>query len=400
MTNAMTLTELDTTLARLRMSAERIGTNLVELDRDPNRALLEHAALEGLTADRWAEAAGLTGALWSDLTKLNCLLDEAAALRGTKVRLSPAKENALREMLTGPAIELERTDVPIHARGLLSSKQTSDRCTADELVAQMAESFKQVQQLLVEVSVAWDDFVMRISTARAALDQKIAEATNVDEQIRVELEQLTSRFDALGQALLSDPLSVRADDVTALEDELTALGDALFASTDLRAAIGDRIEHAHAQLAEIRAAAESAAKAHDLVRAKIRGAASKPPEVDDRALERQLADVAALVREARWRDADTQLARWTERTEQLEAALAQSTAENLERIAARDELRGLLRAYEAMMHARGRAEDSDVAARYERSRTVLYTAPTDLVQAAALVDEYERAITADRRLAE
>ena len=62
-------------------------------------------------------------------------------------------------------------------------------------------------------------------------------------------------------------------------------------------------------------------------------------------------------------------------------------------IDARDELRGRLDAYQAMAHRIGMLEDPDAAQRYERAHDVLYTAPTDLVEAAELVRRYQDALS-------
>ena len=46
----MSPADIDQWLRRLRTAADRIGTDLVELEGDPGRALVEAAALEGTSA--------------------------------------------------------------------------------------------------------------------------------------------------------------------------------------------------------------------------------------------------------------------------------------------------------------------------------------------------------------
>ena len=68
---------------------------------------------------------------------------------------------------------------------------------------------------------------------------------------------------------------------------------------------------------------------------------------------------------------------------------------NLAPINARNELRGRLDAYRAMAHDRGLIEDPEVSRRYDAAHDALFTAPTDLVEAATLVRRYREALPDD-----
>jgi hypothetical protein len=50
------MSDLDLKLRRLNEASERVSANLVELEIDSSRQLLEASALEGESAARWAEA--------------------------------------------------------------------------------------------------------------------------------------------------------------------------------------------------------------------------------------------------------------------------------------------------------------------------------------------------------
>ena len=60
----------------------------------------------------------------------------------------------------------------------------------------------------------------------------------------------------------------------------------------------------------------------------------------------------------------------------------------------RDELRGLLGAYQAKAARLGAAEDPGLAERYDRARGLLWTAPCDLTAAADAVTGYQQAVLA------
>jgi hypothetical protein len=60
----------------------------------------------------------------------------------------------------------------------------------------------------------------------------------------------------------------------------------------------------------------------------------------------------------------------------------------------RDELRGLLDAYKAKAAALGAAENAELEVAYGKARDVLWTAPCDLVGAAAAVTDFQQAVLA------
>jgi chromosome segregation ATPase len=96
--------------------------------------------------------------------------------------------------------------------------------------------------------------------------------------------------------------------------------------------------------------------------------------------------------------------RWTRLAAELdaieaEAAAAEQRYREAERVAAallrrRDELRGLLDAYQAKAARLGAAEDAELTRRYQRAAGLLWTAPCDLAAASAAVADYQRAILA------
>ncbi|MBV9381583.1 MAG: hypothetical protein JO242_13050, partial [Streptosporangiaceae bacterium] len=98
--------------------------------------------------------------------------------------------------------------------------------------------------------------------------------------------------------------------------------------------------------------------------------------------------------------------RWTRLSPELdrldrELATARSTYMDTERavvalLARRDELRGLLDAYKAKAARLGAAEDPALAARYDRARELLWSAPCDLEAASEAVTGYQQAILAMR----
>jgi hypothetical protein len=89
---------VESALQRLRDATERIGANLVELELDSGRKLLEGTPITGLTATRWASASAQLTDLWQWHGMLQDLLRKADELRDGR------KWAELEVLLVGPSI--------------------------------------------------------------------------------------------------------------------------------------------------------------------------------------------------------------------------------------------------------------------------------------------------------
>ncbi|HEY2650972.1 MAG TPA: hypothetical protein VGI50_03555, partial [Solirubrobacteraceae bacterium] len=89
-------------LSRLQEASERAAANLLELEIDSSRQLLEVSALTGRSADRWSQASGALTDLWRWQGLLTQVLERAEKLRG------PWRTNDLRALVEEESIELTR----------------------------------------------------------------------------------------------------------------------------------------------------------------------------------------------------------------------------------------------------------------------------------------------------
>ncbi|MBV8220393.1 MAG: hypothetical protein JO325_18150, partial [Solirubrobacterales bacterium] len=100
-------------LTRLQEASERSAANLLELDIDSSRQLLEVTALTGQSADRWSHASAALTDLWRWQGLLKQVLEQARKLRG------PWRANDLRALLEEQSIEVTRSEIPLAERDLL-----------------------------------------------------------------------------------------------------------------------------------------------------------------------------------------------------------------------------------------------------------------------------------------
>ena len=160
----MTIDDLDRDLERYRSAADTVSSNLLELDGDPNRQLLETAPLTGTTAGEWADARPALTSVWDWFARLTTFLDQATELRvSPRTRLAPGRERALADFLSQPSIELGSDAIPLRDRDLLQARRATSRCTADELLALMSDAFARAREVVSRVGAAWDELVPRLA---------------------------------------------------------------------------------------------------------------------------------------------------------------------------------------------------------------------------------------------
>ena len=204
----MDLADLDRELDRLRRATERAGANLLELDQSSSRALLAAARLEGLSAERWAEAEEALAGLFQSYAALSGVVDAAAAARGiglVRLGVTSSAGGAARAGTVRRAARAGRA----HGRArLVSGSRVLHRCTPDELLASMAQPFALARSVIVTAAETWDaggpaGAVGARPAGRRVRGRRSGGATDG----RAALER---RLDTLEHRLLADPLAFDA----------------------------------------------------------------------------------------------------------------------------------------------------------------------------------------------
>ncbi len=388
----MKLEDCDTELNRLREADERIAANLVELEIDSSRQLLEASTLTGESAARWSAASAALTDLWEGRGQLEGFLERAQELRR-----SARRTDELYALLTGPSIELTRAQVPLAERDLLGSPEITVRCSADELLARMSGAFDEVKAAVAGFARAWETLTPRLAEARAAVQRtRTLAATQGESEHAPDLDQAAGRIDALTAQLGSDPLAVAPAEVDRLIESLQAIERDLQATAALRRELDARLSDARARLARLRTAVEEGRSAHHELLVKISvpsapAALELPSEVGS-----GLHEVAALAGSGAWREARRRLESWNERTNALLDEAERILRANRAPIEARNQLRALLEAYQVKAGRLGAIEDPELERIGSQVHEVLYTAPTDLALAAQLVRRYQELLNTSR----
>jgi hypothetical protein len=387
----MRLDDLDRELDRLREAGERVGANLVELEIDSSRQLLEARTLTGESAARWSAASTALTELWEWRGVLERFLERAHGLRR-----SSRRADELHAFISGPSIELGSSQVPLAERDLLGDSVLIVRCTADQLLERMSRAFDGVKTVVAQFGEAWETLTPRLTAVRGVLDQANALATLLGESARTDLAEAGDRVARLTGALTSDPLSVAPSDVDGLADSLDAIRRDLDATAALRSDLDARLADSRTLLTQLRAALDEGRAAHEELLVKIAvPSAPAAPELSEN-FESDLDEIVALARSGAWRDARRRLDRWTAdgraRLDEAQRILLANRAP----IEARNQLRSLLEAYQVKAVRLGAVEDPELERVFAEAHQALYTAPTDLALVAQLVRRYQEILSAPR----
>lgn len=380
--------DLERELNRLREAGQQVAANLVDLEIDPHRQLLETSPLTGQSAARWSAASAALSNLWEWNGRLERFLEQTEQLRRT---------TELEAFVRGASIELARSSVPLAERDLLGSSEVTVRCSAGELLERMSKAFDAVKAVVADIGEAWDALTPRLTTARAILDQAQALAASLGEPGRTDLAQAGDRLVRLTALLSADPLSVAAEDVDGLRDAVESMRRELEAEIALRGTLEAKLADSHTLLAQLRAVVEEGRSAHQELLVKI--ALPSAPATTELPLDLhdELEQIAALARSGAWRDARRRLDRWTTETAERIAEARRIVRANRSPIEERNQLRALLEAYQVKASRLGAIEDPELERIFAEAREALYTAPTDLTHVAQLVSRYQQILLSTPR---
>ena len=389
----------EATAAVAEATAERdsIQANLLDLDGSFGKRMLAGATLTGESKLRWEAAADDLATLWEIFTAYAAVVDKAAKLIADAGRLSDRELALVTTWLTGASVELTRQQ-PLGRRGLTETGRSD--LTLAAAVQEMKRAFASVAGVVAAAESIWNetaDGLDAIGTQLAAAKEQLGDLS--DDEVTGALAAAEDELGQLRDVLNSDPLALwqsgRADN-TRLEKLRAQAAAATVRVADLarlRAGARQRISTAQAAVAAATTAREEADAARSVAAAKIaRNYLPPPPEAPD--LDVRLATLGKLEAAGRWARLAAEL-----QTIEAEAAAAAERYRDAGRAAAalldrREELRGLLDAYQAKSIRLGAAEDTELGKLYAQAHDLLWTAPCDLATAAAAVTHYQEAILA------
>ena len=397
---ATVMTREQAAVAAAAATAERdsIQTNLLELDDSFGKQMLAGAVLTGESKRRWEAAAADLAALWETFTTYAAVVDQAAGLLAGARRSSDRELAQITALLTGASVEVTRS-VPLARRDLTETGRS--RLSLAAAVREMRRSFDGVGDVVAAAESVWNETADGLSEIGAELDAAKKQLGDTgDDEAAAALAAAGDELGRLRDLLNADPLalwqggSVDTARLGRLRKQAAAAAARAAEIARVRADAQRRIAAAAAAVSAAAAACADAVAARDRAAARIAAAELPPPPAEAVGLDVRLAALDKLKAAGRWGRLAEELD-----TIETEAAAAGQRCRDTQQAAAalldrRNELRGLLDAYQIKAARLGAAEDSELSRLYDQAHELLWTAPCDLAAAAAAVTRYQQATLA------
>lgn len=361
-------------LAELRSGTARLAEALYTLETSSELALLRDASqLRGRSGERAAEAVAAATGLWARYPLLTDAVERGEAAEAAD------DDAALAAVLDGPT--------------------TGGGPSPLALLAALTAESDAAQRAIAEVAGAWSDVLPRLDAVRRRAAALAATATQLGIADDPDLATAGRIVEHLVETVAADPLGV---DPSPAEAAVARAEDRIGTLDRRRTALPHDLATAASTLGELTGLVADGRAALERAQARVADTsgllAGVDPGVvdgDPRALRPWLARLDALAAEGRWRDAAAGLEHWRATAEGWVATARQVVTVNRAPVEARDQLRGLLDAYRAKAAAKGRIEDTALAATHRAADDAVRARPCDLAAAAALVRAYGDAVNAE-----
>ena len=399
MTTALTRQEARAAVQAASTERDAIQANLLELDDSFGKRMLAGAALTGATSGQWATAEAELAAVWQTFNAYSAVVDQARQLADSLGWSTGRKIEKINALLSGPAVQLTLPSPPIGRRELTAGPAAPVSLAA--AVSQMKRGYSRVSLVCAAAEAVWNALADDLQQAAAGLTAAQRSAAGIaDDELAGLVVTAEATLGELRSALNTDPLSLWQHG-SADTSRLDRLRRQVTAVTTRAAELGRLHDDAAGRITAVTAAVTAASGARqdaEVARqraaAKVSPAGTLPPLPDLAALSGRLAALDGLRAEGRWSRLATELD-----TVQRQAEQAARRCRDAERAATaqldrREELRGLLDAYQAKAARLGGTEDAPLGQLYRQARELLWTAPCDVTAAADAVTSYQRAVLA------
>ncbi|MEM7340158.1 MAG: hypothetical protein AAF467_15990 [Actinomycetota bacterium] len=270
--------------------------------------------------------------------------------------------------------------------------------TIADAVSDVRNWLDRVQTVVADVDRRWQRELPRLEAARTTigrLERDVADL-GVPEPL---IGRARAQADALTAALTADPLAIDDDAGTTLEAAVEAAALQVASMRQSRNNLDADMAGTEARLAalrSLRAQAEAAA-----IEAETKLVPGSRPDLVQVPSDAIFDAPGGLVEQldelfdgstGAWHHQRGRLDRWLDAAADMDRQLRRALELNRSGLEHRDELRGRLKAYQAKVAAVGRAEDAELTDVVARARRALYTAPSDLSDAAAAIDDLARSL--------
>lgn len=396
----MTLDEIDAAIANWHARLTSAAQNLMDLHALGTYQRLagtdgqQKAVLTGATAARVHPILNAMGTLFQNFDRLKETIDRAASIRQSISPLfgSDQKVREIQDLLYGKSVRLPAVPVPMEQRNLLSAVENVASITPDDLMNAMVHGFIAARDTVLAVDAAWEKL-------GAAIDKAVEDLADCRAQAK-QWKLETPELDAAEQVLETVRAQAESDPLTSIAEYDTAVVPALEAAHRTFEQLRRKREQVAAglQSASIRArelsqihtqAVDCWTERREKIALTTEPPGPQPPEVIQAVLD-WLERLNSKFHEGMLDPIAVGLERWNKSASDCVSLERAAYAANRSPLEMRNELRGRLDALKAKARGRGVAENGDLSKLAFDAGDALFTRPTPIEKASALVIEYER----------
>ena len=403
----LTLTQIDRLLREWQQKGDAANQNLLDLyDLSAYQRLSGMGNpprnVTGITQQQASTALTAIDRLFEYLELFNYQIDRARKLRRElpSVFISDLQLQAIEHLLVATSIDLPNLQIPLAQRDLSGSNYQHRSISLTELMERMTIAFAIARDTFVAVETAWTELAAKsIATQRSLVElQQFAQKNQI--HVPDLLLNAQASFNNLELEIDRDPLGVSRNLARDLTPLIASIRDELVTVTQQYQQLQSDLAIAKHRLTRLSQLNQDSIDS---------GTASQIKIVHNLPIIAPL-PAEELIELARWLErlvikfelgiiapVRVGLTNWLSKVQAYTIAAEAALATNQQPLASRQELRGRLDALTAKALAKGQAEDPVLTQLATQARQVLYSSPTDLNLAIALVQKYERQL--NQRLA-
>jgi hypothetical protein len=392
--------EIDHRRSYYRDVLSQWAENLYELDEHPTYRLLAAGDMSGATGEQTNATMAGAPQLWAWLGKFRShldVVDELVEDRG----VFRNNESDAAALLAGRSISVLRSSIPstvsqsvLQQMGVDPVDPDRTVTTCDGLISLFRSVYEPVRDVVARVDDVWRDLMPRIDAAAVSLERARAIGARLDVRVP-EVALAVQRLEAVRASVADDPLSLSGNVGPDLDALVEAAANAAGKLDRAHGSLNDDLAGTDVLLAQLRVLRARAAAAYSEAVAKV-----LPVEELVRIPSTSVIDgmnglayrAALIVGDAEtgtrdWQQKRTELDRWHDAADRLRSQLERGLRVNRAPIEQRNEMRGLLRAYRVKA-SMSQGLSPEIAGLGQRAHDELYTSPSDIGQAKALIDEF------------
>ena len=397
----VTLEQIDQLLAEWQARLDLVSRNMLALQelatyqRLAGDAGLSKAPLAGATAVRVAPALDAMNQVFQYFDLLLTTIHRAIALRKQVPRFlaSDQQLQAIEALLVGQSIQLPIVQVPLAQRSLLSAAETTCTTTLADLLALMTHTFAIAKDTILAVDAAWSRLEPALAQAEAEIQSLQQQANVLGVDTLTSLAVAQQALAPLRERVATDPLGVSDEFEQQIQPLIEQVKASLSQVLQQQRQVQDGLAAARTllqQLIELNQQA-TAAYAESLEKVTDHSGLQRPLLAEHLdALQQWLSRLETRFVEGLVSPIQVGLENWLTKVKEAIVIEQQTVTANRAPLETRRELRGRLEALKAKALARGRAEDPLLSDLSAQAKQVLYSRPTDLAKAMALVTQYEK----------